>query len=323
MRLTASDLAREAGATGFQAEPLEKVILLLELLEAIRSHPFLNDRIAITGGTALNLFCFDLPRLSANLDLNYVGAVALDGMLAERPKLAQALQAACGRVGVRPRQVPSDAAGGKWYLAFDRATGGTGTLELNLNVMLRAPLWPVERVDSHPVGTFQARDVPVVDIHELAAGTLVALLSRSASRDLFDASRLSGLGGLERAKLRLAFVVYGGISHKDWRSVSMDEVAVDVVEAGRMLLPLLRSHDTPRRTELATWTRTLASDCRKLLSLVLPLANREREFLGRLNGSGEIAPHLITDDGRLDRIIRTHPGLLWKSLNVRQQRGLG
>ena len=36
MRLTANELAREAAATGFQTEPLEKVILLLELLEAIR-----------------------------------------------------------------------------------------------------------------------------------------------------------------------------------------------------------------------------------------------------------------------------------------------
>jgi hypothetical protein len=44
MRLTANELAREAAATGFQTEPLEKVILLLELLEAIRSHPFLKER---------------------------------------------------------------------------------------------------------------------------------------------------------------------------------------------------------------------------------------------------------------------------------------
>lgn len=63
MRLSANELAREAAATGFQTEPLEKVILLLELLEAIRSHPFLKDRVALKGGTALNLFKFDVPRL--------------------------------------------------------------------------------------------------------------------------------------------------------------------------------------------------------------------------------------------------------------------
>ncbi len=38
----AAELAREAAASGFQIEPLEKVLLLLllELLEGIRSHPF-------------------------------------------------------------------------------------------------------------------------------------------------------------------------------------------------------------------------------------------------------------------------------------------
>ena len=83
MRLTANELAREAAATGFQTEPLEKVILLLELLEAIRSHPFLKERVVLKGGTALNVFKFDVPRLSVDIDLNYIGAVDRDGMLAE------------------------------------------------------------------------------------------------------------------------------------------------------------------------------------------------------------------------------------------------
>jgi predicted nucleotidyltransferase component of viral defense system len=116
MRLTANELAREAAATGFQTEPLEKVILLLELLEAIRSHPFLKERVALKGGTALNLFRFDVPRLSVDIDLNYIGAVDREGMLADRPKIEQALHAVCGRVGVQRRRVPSDHAGGKWRL---------------------------------------------------------------------------------------------------------------------------------------------------------------------------------------------------------------
>lgn len=172
-------------------------------------------------------------------------------------------------------------------------------------------------------GTFLAKDVPVLDIHELAAGKLAALLSRTASRDLFDASRLLHVAGLEPAKLRLAFVVYGGISRKDWRTVSVDDVTVDNVEADRMLLPLLRGHEAPRRNEMAQWTRALGSDCHELLSIVLPLTDQEREFLERLNGRGEIAPEMLTDDERLQAIIRTHPGLLWKALNVRQHRGVG
>lgn len=323
MRLTAAELAREAAATDFQTEPLEKVILLLELLDAIRSHPFLKDRVALKGGTALNLFTFDVPRLSVDIDLNYIGAVDRDGMLADRPKIEQALQAVCGRVGVQTRRVPSDHAGGKWRLSFNRVTGGTSTLEMDVNFMLRAPLWSVERVDSRPVGSFQAKNIPVVDIHELAAGKLAALLSRTASRDLFDASQLRHVRGLDATKLRLAFVVYGGISRKDWRTVSVDDVTVDVAEADAMLLPLLRGHETPRRSDLARWTQGLAADCHDLLSVVLPLADQELEFLERLNGKGDIASEVLTDDERLQTTIRAHPGLLWKALNVRQHRGIG
>ena len=321
MRLTANELAREAAATSFQTEPLEKVILLLELLEAIRSHPFLKERVVLKGGTALNLFRFDVPRLSVDIDLNYIGAVDREGMLADRPKIEQALHAVCGRVGVQPRRVPSDHAGGKWRLNFNRVAGGTSTLEMDVNFLLRAPLWPVERVDSRPVGPFHATDIPVLDIHELAAGKLAALLSRTASRDLFDASQLLRGGGLEAAKLRLAFVVYGGTSRKDWRTVSVDNVTVDAAEADVMLLPLLRGREAPSRKDLAKWTQALMTDCRELLSMVLPLAAHELEFLERLNGKGEVVPDLITDDQRIQDIIRAHPGLLWKAQNVRQHRG--
>jgi predicted nucleotidyltransferase component of viral defense system len=322
MRLTANELAREAAATGFQTEPLEKVILLLELLEAIRSHPFLKERVVLKGGTALNLFRFNVPRLSVDIDLNYIGAVDREGMLADRPKIEQALNAVCGRVGVQPRRVPSDHAGGKWRLNFNRVAGGTSTLEMDLNFLLRTPLWPPERIDSRALGMFQATDIPVLDIHELAAGKLAALLSRTASRDLFDASQLLRGGGFDAAKLRLAFVVYGGTSRKDWRTVSVEEVTVDAAEADAMLLPLLRGNEAPQRSDLSLWTKALIADCHELLATVLPLTDREREFLERLNGKGEILPEVLTDDEPLREIIRTHPGLLWKALNVRQYRGL-
>ena len=42
MRISREKLLAEAEATGFREEVLEKVILLLNLLEGFRSHPFLN-----------------------------------------------------------------------------------------------------------------------------------------------------------------------------------------------------------------------------------------------------------------------------------------
>ena len=90
----------------------------------------------------------------------------------------------------------------------------------------------------------------------------------------------------------------------------------------RELVPLLRAHVAPRREEIANWTEQLLTGCRDLLSAVLPLTANEIEFLDFLNERGEIASELLTDDRDLQATIRSHPGLLWKALNVREHRRL-
>lgn len=322
MRLTSAELAREAAAASFQPESLDKVIRLMELLEGIRSHPFLGTRVALKGGTALNLFVFEVPRLSVDIDLNYVGTAGREGMLSDRPKVERAIQAVCGRLGLQTRRVPTEHAGGKWRLSYQAVSGASAALELDVNFMLRTPLWPTARVDSRVVGTFAARNIPLLDLNELAAGKLAALLARSAARDLFDSRHLLRDTRLDAERLRLGFVVYGGANRKDWRTVSVDDVQADEVAVGRMLLPLLRGDIAPSRKDLRRWTRALVSDCRDLLSAVLPLTADEREFLSRLNDRGEIAPEFVTNDSDMQALLGSHPGLLWKAVNVRRHHGI-
>ena len=148
MKISPETLADQAEATGFRPDMVEKVALLLQLLDAVRSHPFLKDRLVLKGGTALNLFVFDVPRLSVDIDLNYVGAVDRETMLLERPKVEEALQAVFSREGYTVRRVPTEHAGGKWQLRYPSAGGQGGNLEVDLNFMFRIPLWPVQRIDS-------------------------------------------------------------------------------------------------------------------------------------------------------------------------------
>ena len=186
MKVSRERLTSESQATGFRPEVLEKVIHLLNLLEGFNRHPFLKGRLALKGGTALNLFLFDVPRLSVDIDLNYIGAVDRDTMMAERPKVEQAVQAVCSREGMNITRMPTDHAGGKWRLRYDSTLGEGGNLEVDLNFMFRVPLWPIALRDAK-VGSYSVTQIPVLDLHELAAGKLAALLARQASRDLFDA----------------------------------------------------------------------------------------------------------------------------------------
>ena len=322
MNLTPQDMSCEITSTGFGGEPLEKVFRLMALLDALNSHPFLKTRVALKGGTALNLFHFDVPRLSMDIDLNYIGAADRETTLTDRPKLEQAVQAVCSREGLAVRRVPSEHAGGKWRLTYVASTGGSGNLELDVNFMLRTPLWPPRIAECHPVGSFKTAPVTVLDPHELVAGKLAALLARSANRDVFDAHRLLVAPDLDHARLRLGFVVYGGINRKDWRTVSPEDVRGDPADAWRDLVPMLRSDVAPVRGEVAAWFDKLVAECRERLAIVLPLRAHELEFLERLNGAGNIAPKVLSDDAVMQAVIRDHPGLQWKALNVRKRLGV-
>lgn len=320
--LSREQLQSAAAAAGYAVEPFEKVYTLLRVLDALRAHPYLATRLALKGGTALNVFVLDLPRLSVDIDLNYVGAVDRATMLAERPDVERALEQVFGRVGLTVRRVPSEHAGGKWRLSYTTALGRPGAIEVDLNFILRAPLWPTVLRDAR-LADATATGVRVLDDHELAAGKLAALLARSASRDLFDARALLTRPGWDRRRLRLGFVVYGGINRVDWRSVTPENVRTTPEDVWTQLAPMLHERLRPTRAEVPAWTDALVGEVRQLLSEVLPLGPAEGEFLERLNGAGEIVPELLTADAAEQHIFRTHPGLTWKALNVRKQLGSG
>lgn len=316
MKISPETLIKQAEATGFRSDMLEKAGLLLQLLDAIRNHPFLKNKLVLKGGTALNLFIFDIPRLSIDIDLNYVGAADRETMIAERPKVEEALQAVFSREGFTVRRVPAEHAGGKWQLRYPAAGGQGGNLEVDVNFMFRIPLWPAQTMDSRPVGIWQAAGIAVVDVHELAAGKLTALLSRRQARDLFDCSNLFHLDGLDRKRLRLAFIVYGAMSRKDWRTVTPGDVDFDIADLDQKLIPTLRASGI-ERIQKDHFGKSLVADCRKILSGLLPFAENEMEFLDQLLDKGKIAPELLTDDTDMQDRIRRHPLLEWKAMNVR------
>ncbi len=275
MRLSIERLTAESASTGFRPEMFEKVIHLLGLLEGFTRHPYLKNRIVLKGGTALNLFVFDLPRLSVDIDVNYIGASDLETMLAERPKVEQAIAAVCGRQGFAIQRIPRDHAGGKWRLRYDSAFGQGGNVEVDLNFMFRIPLWPVMARDSRPIGSHSASQIAILDEHELAAGKLAALLARHAARDLFDAHQFLTRAVFDPGRLRLAFVVYGAMNRVDWRTVSVNDIDFETHELRGTLLPVLRTDHLTAMDDPEGWAQQMVEETRAALSVILPFTDAE------------------------------------------------
>lgn len=320
MRFTSAEIVPMAAANGFNEEVVEKVFHLLNLLTTLNAHPALKGKWVLKGGTALNLFVFRHPRLSVDIDLNYIGALGREEMLAERPRIEKALHGVFARENFVIRRVPGEHAGGKWRLNYASHTGQSRNLEVDLNFMYRQPLWELEFADSHPLGNVRAKGIPVLELHELAAGKLAALLSRRQARDPFDSHRVLQAEGLQHNRLRVAFVVYGGMNRKDWRTVSVEDVTCDRAEFARQLAPTLRS---PRqrgqawREELAT---QLVEECKTAMGAVLPFNDSERAFLDLLLDEGQIDATILTTETSLQERIQVQPMLEWKAFNVRRRK---
>ena len=190
--ITATEVAQVAAETGFRSEVVEKVLRLHGILDRLDHHETTRGTWLLKGGTALNLLHLDVPRLSVDIDVNYVGSEEVEGMRQARPEFERALTACCEREGCAVRRAPTEHAGGKFRLRYPSVLGGSQNLEVDVSYVARVPLWGVVRsVARFPPAS--VLEVPTLTIDELAAGKFTALVQRSEARDAFDAASLLAL----------------------------------------------------------------------------------------------------------------------------------
>lgn len=77
-------LGKKAEELGFVRDTLEKVTRLADILEYLNTNPILKESLALKGGTAINLTIFNLPRLSVDIDMDYLINNSREEMLEHR-----------------------------------------------------------------------------------------------------------------------------------------------------------------------------------------------------------------------------------------------
>jgi hypothetical protein len=177
------------------------------LLTQVAPFVFADDVFALKGGTAINLFVRDMPRLSVDLDL-----VLPDHTLSR----AAALSTIKASLGHASDQLKSK--GFQTHLAGSPEAGETKLLVKRDGIEVKVEVNYVMRGTVRPVGvaglTPKAQDIlqadleiPIVSIDDVYGGKLVAALDRQHPRDLFDVMHLLANGGITDG-IRRAFVVY-------------------------------------------------------------------------------------------------------------------
>ncbi|MDI3461313.1 MAG: hypothetical protein OJF50_000134 [Nitrospira sp.] len=319
--ITAREVAHIAAETGFRSDIVEKVLHLTGILDRLDRHEVTRGTWLLKGGTALNLLHLDVPRLSVDIDVNFVGSQDVDAMRSDRPTFERALTACCEREGCTVRRSPSEHAGGKFRLRYPSVLGGTQNLEVDVSYVARVPLWGSLRVPVRfPPGS--SLHVATLTIEELAAGKFAALVQRAAARDAFDAASLLDLHQdlLDRPSFRIAFICSAATSRTDAREFRLRQPILGALAYERDLEPLLRPRPEARGEDPQKVRRWIEDRVTPAVERVLSWSATERRFLDRLLDEGEIEAELLHDNPEVQARIRAQPMLQWKAQHVRDYR---
>ncbi len=277
-----------------------------ELMVRAIPHVTAETCFALKGGTAINLFVRDMPRLSVDIDLAYLPVgeareTALKKSSEALGRIAAAITKTIPGARVRESRVQKP----ERVTRLIVATGQT-RIKIEPNEVIRGSVFPAEereltrRAEDLFERSVTARTLSLADLY---GGKLCAALDRQHPRDLFDVAILLKHEGITD-EIRKAFVVYLA-SHdrpmhellnptrKDTRRIYESEFAGMTVE--EMAYEDLVA---ARETVIETLRKRLTDD--------------EKTFLGSLK-AGQPNWGVMGIEG-----IEKLPALQWKLMNIRK-----
>ena len=304
-------LAALASETGFLRDNLEKVVRLVGVLGFIDSNPLLASRLALKGGTAINLTVFQMPRLSVDIDLDYCNDCDRDEMMSERETINSLIHAymtsqgyVAGSGSKSPHSLDS------WVFAYVNAGGNRDNIKIEINYSMRCHLYPVCETKV---------SIPFLDTHtvralapmELFGSKIKALVERSACRDLYDVNNMieHGLFPSDRLpnlrKTVLFYLAVGGsrAPQHDYTLDSIRKLGYRQVRAS--LIPVLRKQERFNFEQ----ARIVVAD---FVEGLLRFTESEQAFIDSFN-QGQRKPELLFQDPLIVERIQAHPMALWKT----------
>jgi hypothetical protein len=150
----------------------------VRVLLAAAPDVFANDIFAMKGGTAINLFVHDMPRLSVDIDVVYTPwQMPREQALAAIAAEIEAIARRVAKRGMRARKMASKDLG-ETKLLIER---DGNQVKVEVNAVFRGTVLPVERRSLAPktAEIFGAElEVPVLATAELCGSKLVAAMDR-------------------------------------------------------------------------------------------------------------------------------------------------
>jgi len=280
----------------------KQVDLLLQIIPLVNKF----ECFALKGGTALNFFVLDAPRLSVDIDLVYVPLKNRDESLTEISESLKMLKSRIAEQFQDSTITEKVISGGYWISLF--ISNQDIVVKVEVNTILRGTVYPAIPKDIKPEALKNLNSehfckINVLDMAELYGGKIVAALDRQHPRDLFDVKMLLEQGGITE-KIRTAFTVYLSGHNRPMH---------EVLKPNPVELEPVFSSEFAGMTSVPVSLDEL-QDTRQQLFAMIPgiLSDNEKQFLLSLK-KGEPQWSLLPVDH-----INKFPSIQWKLHNIKK-----
>lgn len=293
--------------TNFIKDTLEKVLRLAEILKFLNSDTVFKNKLALKGGTAINLTEVDLPRLSVDIDLD----LALNAAKEELPDIKEVFSK---RLTDYMWQEGYSLSNRREYFAltafifnYVNSAGNRDNIKVEINYLDRCHILPLENKKVRTMDIVGDLAILTLNTTELYATKINALLSRATPRDLYDVNAMienKTITDCELLKKCLVFYsVIGGdydIEKCDYKNIER----LDYKKFKTQLKPVIALNDN---FDIAK-AKTSVVD---FLQTFLVLNDSEKEFLSKFRKKIYCPELLFDDESIVSRIVK-HPAALWR-----------
>ena len=311
MNISKQYLVELSYKTNFIRDNLEKVLRLSEILKFLNNDNIFKNKLALKGGTAINLTAVDLPRLSVDIDLDFAENLSKEKIKETKEIFTKRL------LDYMWQENYTLSVSSKEHYALLSFTfnyinnaGNRDNIKIEINFMDRCHILPLESKKILVKGIFNSFEVLALNTIELYASKINALLSRATPRDLYDVTKMIENNIIKNTTtLKKCLIFYNMIGgEQDIDNLSFENIEkITFTKFKTQLKPVIAKSDKFNIEEAKTMVITYLKD-------LIKITEKEQEFIEEFKNRN-YKPELLFESKEIINNIKLHPMALWRCKN--------
>ncbi len=294
--------------TNFLKDNLEKVLRLAEILKFLNTDNVFKGKLALKGGTAINLTAIELPRLSVDIDLDFTENLSKEDIGEIKEKFTKRLTDYMWQEGyslmVSPREHYALLS---FTFNYVNNAGNRDNIKIEINFMDRCHILPLEQKQALSNGIIDKFEILTLNTIELYASKINALLSRATPRDLYDVNAMIVQNIItDKTLLKKCLIFYNMVGgEQDIDNLTYSNIEkLNYMKFKTQLKPVISKTD---KFNLEQAKLKVIAYLKELINLT----QEEKSFINEFKNQN-YKPDLLFYDKNIVENIISHPMALWR-----------